>query len=76
MSALSMSILSGNQQDKNFQNTFALNLIYAGAQSYFDNNDLSKDLSPVFLACQIEDTYLIETMCDHGLNVLWKNSNN
>ena len=47
----------------------SINLIYAGAQSYFADNDESKDLSPVFLACDREDANLIETMCDHGLDV-------
>ena len=82
MTALSMAILSGNQQQQEHatikvrRNQLALDLIQAGAQSYFVNNNESKDLSPVFLACEIEDANLIETMCDHGLNVLVKNSNN
>ena len=54
----------------------ALSLISAGAKCYFQNNDETKDLSPVFLACEIDDTNLIESMCDHGMDLLVKNSQN
>jgi ankyrin repeat protein len=72
MSALSMAIFNINLD-------IAVCLISFGAQSYFGNSDETKDLSPIFLAVEIEDANLIETMCDHhpnhgsSLNVL--NSN-
>ena len=44
----------------------ALILVHIGASSYFPNTDESKDLSPIFLAVEIEHASLIETMCDYG----------
>ena len=68
MSALSMSIVNKNID-------IAMILISHGANNYFSDNDKTKDFSPIFLAVEIEDADLIETMCDHGCSLEVKNSN-
>lgn len=40
----------------------AVQLIHNGAQSYYVDN---KDQSPIFLACEVENSEIIEIMCDH-----------
>jgi len=47
-------------------------LVISGAKYYYSDTDELKDLSPIFLACEKENTQLLELMCDHGakMNVL------
>ena len=46
-------------------------LVQNGAQSYYQDN---KDQSPIFLACEVENSEIIEIMCDHGELLTNKNS--
>ena len=59
MSPLGMTILMNN-------NNIATLLIINGASCYYDNNITQTDISPIFLACEKENTDLLELMCDHG----------
>lgn len=65
LSALSIAILMKNKE-------LAIMLIQGGAQSYYEENSIQKDLSPIFLAAEFEMSDLLEIMCDHGadLNVV------
>jgi hypothetical protein len=59
MSPLGMAILMEN-------NYLAAHLIINGAKCYYEDITAQKDISPIFLACEKENTDLLELMCDHG----------
>jgi len=44
-------------------------LIEHGAKTYYSGSMQQKDLSPIFLACEKENTELLEAMCDHGASL-------
>ena len=49
-------------------------LIEFGARSYYNDNDETKDYSPIFMAVQKKKPDLLELMCDHGALLTIKNS--
>ena len=59
MSPLGMAILLNNDE-------IASQLIINGARCYYDHSIVQKDISPIFLACEKENTDLLELICDHG----------
>ena len=67
MSPLGMTILMNN-------NIIATQLIINGAKCYYDYNIAQKDISPIFLACEKENTDLLELMCDHGCPLTVQNT--
>ena len=62
LSPLALAILIGNKE-------IAKKLIISGSKSYYDDNHQQKDLSPIFLACEKEQSDLLELMCDHGADL-------
>ena len=62
-----MAILTDN-------NDLAAQLVEAGAQTYYNGSDTERDLSPIFLVCAKDNTFLLELMCDHGLSLAVLNS--
>jgi len=57
-----VAILMNNQE-------IAKILIEHGAKTYYSGSMQQKDLSPIFLACEKENTELLEAMCDHGASL-------
>lgn len=68
LSPLSIAILTGSIGIANV-------LITNGCKLYYDNNDLQKDLSPIFIAIELNAVFLIEMMCDKNLDLDVRNSN-
>lgn len=67
LSPLSLAILIGNKE-------IAKKLIISGARSFYFDNSQQKDLSPIFLACEKEQSDLLELMCDHGASLSVQNT--
>ena len=67
MSPLSLSILIQNKE-------IASKLITSNAKCYYADSFIQRDLSPIFLACDNENTDLLELMCDHEAQLNVKNS--
>ena len=67
ISALSFAIIQNNIEQAQI-------LVHNGSRSYFDSNAEQKDYSPIFLACEIENSDMIEIMCDHGESLENRNS--
>ena len=62
LSALGLAILNENNQ-------IAHKLLHAAAKIYYTSPNEAKDLSPIFLVCEMENIAILEQMCDHKLAI-------
>lgn len=65
--ALYLAILNKNEDCAEY-------LLEEGAFSYIDGTDIEKDRSPIFLAIRLQNTHLLEIMCDYNNDLTLKNS--
>ena len=67
MSPLYLAILNSNEE-------CAALLLEVGAQTYYNDDDLSKDTSPIFLAIRKEETKILEEIIDFNMDMRAKDS--
>lgn len=65
--ALYLAILNVNEDCAEY-------LLEEGALSYINGTDIEKDRSPIFLAIRLQNTKLLESMCDYHNDLTLKNS--